>query len=184
MLFLLGANIAVLYENLFRYWANVLQWCVFMSELKIPFVNPITKERLQQLFDIISPGPVLILTHDNPDPDALSSGKALAFLFSKAWGIPSRLIYYGLVARAENKTMLNLLTPEWEHGDVLEDLDQYSAIALLDTQPGAGNNRFPERGTPECCHRSPSSNSSGFGAGPLLMFAPRLVRQPVLSTSI
>jgi nanoRNase/pAp phosphatase (c-di-AMP/oligoRNAs hydrolase) len=39
--------------------------------------------------------------------------------------------------------MLNILTPEWEHIDVLTGLDQYSALSLVDTQPGAGNNCLP-----------------------------------------
>ncbi len=115
-----------------------------MGELDIPFENPVTEERLRELKNLLGSGPALILTHDNPDPDALSSGKALAFLFKAAWGISSRLVYSGLVARAENKAMLSLLTPEWEHIDVLDGLDEYSAIILIDTQPGAGNNRFPE----------------------------------------
>ena len=88
-------------------------------------------------------GPVLILTHDNPDPDALASGKAFKSLLKSAWNIPSRLLYSGLVLRAENRTLLNLLTPEWEHSDNLAHLDQYSAVALIDTQPGSGNNRLP-----------------------------------------
>lgn len=36
--------------------------------------------------------------------------------------------------------MHSLLTPEWEQVQILEDLDQYSAVAMLDAQPGAGNN--------------------------------------------
>ena len=87
-------------------------------------------------------GPVLILTHDNPDPDALASGKALAFLLRKAWDIPSRLVYNGLVARAENQSMLSHLTPEWEYSWTLPNLKDYSAVAQVDTQPGAGNNRL------------------------------------------
>jgi nanoRNase/pAp phosphatase (c-di-AMP/oligoRNAs hydrolase) len=80
------------------------------------------------------------LTHDNPDPDGLASGKALATLLREAWDIPSQLIYNGLVARAENHVLLDRLTPEWECRDVLPDLRQYSAVAQIDTQPGAGNN--------------------------------------------
>jgi len=99
--------------------------------------------RLSQLRATAGPGPVLILTHDNPDPDALASGKALATLLSRAWHIPSRLAYSGTVARADNRSVLKHLTPEWEHQDLLNDLDRYSAVALVDTQPGAGNNRLP-----------------------------------------
>jgi nanoRNase/pAp phosphatase (c-di-AMP/oligoRNAs hydrolase) len=60
----------------------------------------------------------------------------------QAWGISSRLIYSGLVARAENQAMLAYLTPEWEYSGKLPDLGDYSAVAQVDTQPGAGNNRL------------------------------------------
>jgi nanoRNase/pAp phosphatase (c-di-AMP/oligoRNAs hydrolase) len=113
-----------------------------MSNLIIKLKNPIGRTRLDGLRAVAGNGPVLILTHDNPDPDSLSSGKALAVLLKEAWGIPSRLVYSGLVARAENQAMLKRLTPEWEHSDALPDLEQYSAVAQVDTQPGAGNNRL------------------------------------------
>lgn len=98
---------------------------------------------LDQLKRAAGTGPVLILTHDNPDPDALASGKAFATLLKSVWNIPSRLLYSGLVLRAENRALLELLTPEWEHSDTVDDLDRYSAVALIDTQPRAGNNRLP-----------------------------------------
>jgi len=113
-----------------------------MNHLTIDSNNPIDQARLEKLRAVAGNGPVLILTHDNPDPDSLASGKALAVLLKEAWGIPSRLVYSGLVARAENHTMLNNLTPEWEHSEELPDLKDYSAVAQVDTQPGAGNNRL------------------------------------------
>jgi len=115
-----------------------------MSNLVIELVNPITQAQLDTLRSTAGKGPVLILTHDNPDPDSLASGKALATLLKKAWGISSRLVYSGLVARAENQAVLKYLTPEWEHRDVLPILQEYTAIAQVDTQPGAGNNRLNE----------------------------------------
>lgn len=111
--------------------------------------NPINQETLQKLRSIVTDGPVLILTHDNPDPDALASGMALKTFLITLWGVPSRLIYSGVVARAENRAMLELLTPDWEHNDHLTELDHYSAIALVDSQPGAGNNRLPDDRPPE-----------------------------------
>ena len=105
--------------------------------------------RLDQLRHAAGAGPVLILTHVNPDPDALASGKALATLLKSAWNVPSRLLYSGLVLRAENRALLNLLTPEWESGRMPADLSVYSAVALVDTQPGAGNNRLPENYVPQ-----------------------------------
>ena len=113
-----------------------------MNHLTIDSNNPIDQARLEKLRLVAGKGPVLILTHDNPDPDSLASGKALAVLLREAWGIPSRLIYSGLVARAENHAMLKNLTPEWEHSENLPDLKDYSAVAQVDTQPGAGNNRL------------------------------------------
>lgn len=105
---------------------------------------PPDTESLERLRKIAGDGPVLILTHDNPDPDALASGKALMTLLSSAWDIPSRLLYSGLVLRAENRALLNLLTPEWEPADAALMRQSYSAVALVDTQPGAGNNRLSE----------------------------------------
>ena len=107
------------------------------------------QNRLTQLRTAAGPGPVLILTHDNPDPDALASGKAFATLLKSAWNIPSRMVYSGLILRTENRALLNLLTPEWEHNDILTDLELYSAIALVDTQPGAGNNRLSPTQPPD-----------------------------------
>jgi nanoRNase/pAp phosphatase (c-di-AMP/oligoRNAs hydrolase) len=113
-----------------------------MSHLIIELTNPIDQNRLEKLRSVAGSGPVLILTHDNPDPDALASGKAFATLLKEAWDIPCQLVYSGLVARAENHVMLKRLTPEWEFSDTLPDMKEYSAVAQVDTQPGAGNNRL------------------------------------------
>lgn len=119
-----------------------------MSQLILDAPDTIGPQHLEQLRAVAGAGPVLIMTHDNPDPDALAAGKALRRLFELAWQVPSRLVYSGLVARAENRAMLTRLTPEWEHDETLADLDRYSAVAMVDTQPGAGNNRLPETFVP------------------------------------
>jgi len=109
----------------------------------------ITEMDLDRLYKAAGKGPVLILTHDNPDPDALASGKALATLFRSNWNIDSELIYSGIIARAENKAMLEILTPEWQPESIFQGYDKYSAIALVDSQPGAGNIRLPEDTVPD-----------------------------------
>ena len=119
-----------------------------MAFMQTSFSNPIDESRVRLLRVSVGSGPVLILTHDNPDPDALASGLGLSRLFA-SWGIPSDLVYSGLVTRAENKAMLKILTPEWEYHDYLPDLDSYSAIALVDTQPNAGNNDLPPEVIPD-----------------------------------
>jgi nanoRNase/pAp phosphatase (c-di-AMP/oligoRNAs hydrolase) len=107
------------------------------------YAPPDGRFKLEQIRAAAGAGPLLILTHDNPDPDALASGKTLAYLFEKNWGISSQMAYSGLVSRAENMAMLHLLTPEWKPIKVVGEWGQYSAIALVDTQPGAGNNNLP-----------------------------------------
>lgn len=119
------------------------------NELTEQVINPINQHRLMLLKETAGSGPVLILTHDNPDPDALASGKALLYLLWEAWGIPGHLLYSGLVARAENQAMLRNLAPEWEHTENPNNLASYSAVALVDTQPSAGNNRFPDERLPD-----------------------------------
>ena len=54
--------------------------------------NPIDQDNLTRLRTAAGSGPVLILTHNNPDPDALASGTALSTLLKEAWGIPSHLL--------------------------------------------------------------------------------------------
>ena len=111
--------------------------------------NPIDAEHLQRLRNAAGAGPVLILTHDTPDPDALASGKALSALLETAWKIPCALRYTGVVARAENRAMLEKLTPEWRPIENLSYLEGFSALALVDTQPGAGNNALPSHVDPQ-----------------------------------
>lgn len=113
-----------------------------MPKTTLQVDNPIHPIHLAQLRASAGVGPVLILTHDNPDPDGLASGKAMARLLT-AWNIPSRLMYTGLVGRAENRALLRYLTSEWEYVTTLPEPQGFSALALVDSQPGAGNNSLP-----------------------------------------
>jgi nanoRNase/pAp phosphatase (c-di-AMP/oligoRNAs hydrolase) len=111
-----------------------------LDEIAIRAVNPVTLDHLHRLREILRDGPVLITTHDNPDPDALAAGKGMSHLLRAMWRIPTELGYRGLVGRAENWAMLNLLTPEWRNLDHAEvDLSKFSALVLVDCQPGSRN---------------------------------------------
>jgi nanoRNase/pAp phosphatase (c-di-AMP/oligoRNAs hydrolase) len=87
---------------------------------------------------------LLILTHDNPDPDSIASAVALKHLVKERFGIQSRVAYGGMVGRAENRAMLRLLkiklSPIWRIR-----IPTYRYIALVDTQPGVGNNSLPAK---------------------------------------
>ena len=86
--------------------------------------------------------PLLILTHDFPDPDAIASAFALQHLAQSAFGIPSRIAYGGELGRTENKMMVRLLRiPLHKMRKVW--LKQGANFALVDTQPAFENNPFP-----------------------------------------
>ena len=82
---------------------------------------------------------LLIVTHNDPDPDAIGAAVALGYLLKERCGIKSEVVYYGIIGRAENRAMVKYL------GNVLRpvaagDFDHGTPIAMVDTQPGAGNN--------------------------------------------
>jgi nanoRNase/pAp phosphatase (c-di-AMP/oligoRNAs hydrolase) len=86
--------------------------------------------------------PLLILTHDFPDPDALASAFALSYLAKHCYNINTRIAYGGIIGRAENKEMVKVLKMP-VHKLEAPDLKRYAQVALVDTQPLFGNNPFP-----------------------------------------
>jgi nanoRNase/pAp phosphatase (c-di-AMP/oligoRNAs hydrolase) len=85
--------------------------------------------------------PLLILTHDYPDPDTLASAYALSYLCGH-YGISSRIVYGGIIGRMENRGMVDILQIP-VHKIHPADFRKYSCYALLDTQPDFENNCFP-----------------------------------------
>jgi nanoRNase/pAp phosphatase (c-di-AMP/oligoRNAs hydrolase) len=86
---------------------------------------------------------VLIMLHDNPDPDALASGLALATLAESYCGTKATIAYGGLLGRAENRAMVSLLEIPLERIESI-NFKNYDCIAMVDSQPGQGNNSLPE----------------------------------------
>ena len=85
---------------------------------------------------------LLVLTHNNPDPDSLGGAVGLQEFAKQAAGIPSRLAITGKILRAENQAMVKELGIEM---DRLEDLrlQDFDCVALVDTQPGFGHTFLP-----------------------------------------
>src|SRR6059036_3460833 len=89
------------------------------------------------------PGPLVILPHDNPDPDALASAAALKYLAATLLEKEAHIALGGIVGRAENRAMLTYLNIDLVPvGEV--PFDGGSQIALVDTQPGRPNNSLPD----------------------------------------
>ncbi|MBM4161023.1 MAG: phosphoesterase [Ignavibacteria bacterium] len=87
--------------------------------------------------------PLLILTHDYPDPDAMASAWALQHLAQERFGIRSKIAYGGVIGRHENKEMMRALRPPASRLRS-SDLVFYPNVALVDTQPTFDNNSFPK----------------------------------------
>ncbi len=102
-----------------------------------------SRKRLEQLFDVLGNTKDLrILSHNNPDPDAIASAVALRHLLADQLGVDAHIAYLGNIGRAENKTLVRLLD-EPIHSIADLNLDDDFPVALVDTQPGAGNNALP-----------------------------------------
>jgi nanoRNase/pAp phosphatase (c-di-AMP/oligoRNAs hydrolase) len=85
---------------------------------------------------------VLVLTHDNPDPDSIASAVALAFLLEKRAGVEARVVYGGIIGRAENLALVKVLRlPISPVSQVV--FDEHDLLALVDTQPPVGNHSVP-----------------------------------------
>src|SRR5688572_2369568 len=98
------------------------------------------QERLNQLIQAISPSErVLILPHNNPDPDAIASAVALRYLLAEKFNLESHIAYQGIIGRAENRALVRYLNHPLQ---ILTEADLKRSLPILfvDTQPGAGNN--------------------------------------------
>lgn len=89
----------------------------------------------------------LILTHDNPDPDSLAAGWGLELLLEKE-GIACTMGLGGIIGRAENRAMVRELGLDLKPLESL-DFNDFELIALVDTQPGTGNNSLPASRLPD-----------------------------------
>lgn len=88
--------------------------------------------------------PLLIMVHNFPDPDAIASGCALEYLCEKGFGIRARVVYEGMIGRAENKAMVKELKLKL-YKLRATDLKKFHNVALVDTQPSFENNSFPSQ---------------------------------------
>ncbi|GAB3030706.1 DHH family phosphoesterase [Natronobiforma cellulositropha] len=88
-------------------------------------------------------GPLAVVMHDNPDPDAIASAVALTDL-AAAVGLEAEACYYGEISHHENRAMVNLLDLDLRNLSLEDSLGAYSSFALVDhSRPGV-NDQLPE----------------------------------------
>ncbi len=91
---------------------------------------------------------MLIVVQDYPDPDAIAAAAALRLLVNKLASIPCSIMYGGTVGRSENLTLVKYLDLSLRKPDAV-DLASYDIIAMVDTQPGTGNNPLSDSVVPD-----------------------------------
>jgi nanoRNase/pAp phosphatase (c-di-AMP/oligoRNAs hydrolase) len=84
---------------------------------------------------------VIFVSHVHPDPDSLGSMLGLAYLVQTKLGKPTRLTRDGLIGRAENRAMVNLLDIQLEP---IEEItwSRGEAVVMVDSQPNTGRHNF------------------------------------------
>lgn len=84
---------------------------------------------------------VTFVSHVNPDPDSLASMMGLAHLVETSLSKPTRLTRDGLISRAENRAMVELLDidliPIEDHR-----WSRREAVVMVDSQPNTGRHTF------------------------------------------
>lgn len=103
-------------------------------------VKPMPKN-LDALRTVVTGQPDLqIVTHNDPDPDAIAAALGMQHLLREAWAIEAPIVYEGIIGRAENRALVRYLDSPLMQ---LPDAWHEHPSILVDCQPGAGNNPFP-----------------------------------------
>ena len=86
---------------------------------------------------------VVLVSHINPDPDSLGSMLGLSHLVEARLGKPTLITRDGLVTRAENRAMVDVLNLDLLP---IEEVDWRStdAIVMVDSQPNTGRHSLAE----------------------------------------
>jgi nanoRNase/pAp phosphatase (c-di-AMP/oligoRNAs hydrolase) len=100
--------------------------------------------QLQRVFRDID-GHLAVVSHDNPDPDAIASAVALGKLAERA-GCTAEVCYYGDISHQENRAFVNLLEYDLVNLDPGDDeaLEKYDGFALVDHSRAGVNDQLPE----------------------------------------
>jgi len=115
-----------------------------VAKTAIHHIRKLHSTRLaQRLYDLLGgwEGTLGIVTHANPDPDAISSAMALCMIARHASGnrLNCRILYDGNIGHQENRAFINLLEIRMERLSA-EALKECDYLALVDSSaPGVNN---------------------------------------------
>lgn len=109
-------------------------------------MNLVASRNAQKLHSLLSTwtGTLGIITHKNPDPDAISSAIALSAIANDASSgkLQTRILYEGNIGHQENKAFVNMLDIKMEHltKEIFAECDY---LALVDCVGPGLNNDLP-----------------------------------------
>jgi len=108
-----------------------------------------TGSKLQKLTEILTgKAYLLIIMQDNPDPDCIAAAVALRRLANSQANLQCSIACGGTVGRGENRALVKYLGLNLRACTEIE-YDQFDLVAVVDTQPTAGNNSLPEHIVPD-----------------------------------
>src|SRR5262245_18038814 len=85
---------------------------------------------------------VTFVSHVHPDPDGLGSMMGLAHLVETSLGLPTRMTRDGLISRAENRAMVDLLDLDLQPIDKCDVHEDGHRVVMVDSQPNTGRHTF------------------------------------------
>src|SRR5262245_24324005 len=85
---------------------------------------------------------VTFVSHVHPDPDGLGSMMGLSHLVETCLGKPTRMTRDGLISRAENRAMVELLDLELLPIDRCDIQEEGSVVVMVDSQPNTGRHTY------------------------------------------
>ncbi|MFB6127529.1 MAG: DHH family phosphoesterase [Halolamina sp.] len=120
-----------------------------LSEAAVAAAEDRTGRRLRGLRRLLGSleGPLAVVAHDNPDPDAIAAAVGVADI-AESTGVSATPCYYGDISHHENRALVNLLDislTQLSAEDLADDgLVDYDSVALVDhSRPGV-NDSLPE----------------------------------------
>jgi nanoRNase/pAp phosphatase (c-di-AMP/oligoRNAs hydrolase) len=112
-------------------------------------VNKKTLLKFHHLAELLkNKSSMLIVMQDNPDPDSIGAALALRRLAKAIAGLKCSIAHGGTVGRGENRALVNYLNLNMLQCSQAK-FRQYDLIAIVDTQPGTGNNSLPKDTIPQ-----------------------------------
>ncbi len=108
-----------------------------------------TSSKLQKLTELLTgKAYLLVVVQDSPDPDSLAAAVALRRLAKIQANVQCSIAYGGTVGRGENRALVKYLSLNLRPCAEV-DFGKFDLIAMVDTQPGTGNNSLPDTILPD-----------------------------------